>query len=68
MYRGSNMDPTHYDKIADALIQFHSKLPEPAVLEWEIGKYQCHDVKVAIDILLKNIDVLANIDAKGYLR
>ena len=62
------MDPAHYDKIADALMQFHSKLPETAHLEWEIAKYQSRDVKLSIEILLKNIDVLANIDAKGYLR
>jgi len=65
---GRIMDPIHYDKIADKLIQFHSKLPDTQDLELYSAKSDVVGVKIAIAELLTLIDDMANRDEKGWIR
>ena len=62
------MDAIHYDKIADKLIQFHSKLPDTVDLESNHAIYTVEYMKRAIDALLQNIDSMAKLDENGWLR
>lgn len=62
------MDASHYDKIADKLIQFNSKLGDELSLEWEIARFQTHQAKKLIEQLLKVVDDLAWLDERGFLR
>ena len=62
------MDATHYDKIADKLIQFHSKLPEDIDLTTYMAKMKVHFMKRRIEQLLKNIDEMATMDERGWIR
>jgi archaellum component FlaC len=62
------MDAIHYDKIADKLIQFHSKLPDTADLELYDAKSTVEGMKIMIEKMLKLVDDMANRDEKGWLR
>ena len=62
------MDAYHYDKIADKLIQFHSKLPRWQELEHEMTKHHVRDTKILIESLLSHIDVMSKMDDKGWIR
>jgi archaellum component FlaC len=62
------MDASHYDKIADKLIQFHSKLPQDVDLESRHAKCQVENMKYVIASMLRKIDELANSDERGWLR
>ncbi len=62
------MDAIHYDKIADKLIQFHSKLPEIIDLESIKAKDQVQSMKATVALLLNRIDELANADERGWIR
>ena len=62
------MEPTHYDKIADKLIQFHSKLPQEADLEFKLASMEVKEMKVLIEYLLKRIDSMARKDENGWIR
>jgi len=62
------MDAIHYDKIADKLIQFHSKILEWEFIEHEMTKHHVRDTKILIDSLLNHIDIMAKMDAKGWIR
>ena len=62
------MDAIHYDKIADKLIQFHSKLPEIIDLESIKAKDQVQTMKATVALLLNRIDELANADERGWIR
>ena len=62
------MDAIHYDKIADKLIQFHSKLPDINDLELYSAKSDVEGMKFMIASMLKLIDDLANRDEKGWIR
>ena len=62
------MDPIHYDKIADKLIQFHSKLPDNADLENYDARIAVRMMKTRIAELLLEIDIMANRDNKGWIR
>lgn len=65
---GRIMDAIHYDKIADKLIQFHSKLPEIIDLESIKAKNQVQNMKATIALLLNRIDELAQADERGWIR
>jgi len=65
---GRIMDAIHYDKIADKLIQFHSKLPEYVDLEDSYARIQIENMKVMISNMLREIDNLAIRDEKGFIR
>tara|TARA_B100000459_G_scaffold99303_1_gene56639 strand:+ start:1236 stop:1424 length:189 start_codon:yes stop_codon:yes gene_type:complete len=62
------MDAIHYDKIADKLINFHSKLPQLINLQSEYAVSLNRNAKERIEGLLKIIDELAKADAQGWIR
>ena len=65
---GRIMDAIHYDKIADKLIQFHSKLPQDIDLEDHNAKMRIKRMKSILDMMLTEIDTLANADERGWIR
>ncbi len=65
---GRIMDPIHYDKIADKLIQFNSKLPQSVDLESLNAKCQVENMKYMIESMLRKIDELAQADERGWIR
>ena len=62
------MDAIHYDKIADKLINFHSKLPQEVDLEFKDAINETKNMKVVIAGLLKMIDDMARKDENGWIR
>lgn len=62
------MDATHYDKIADKLIQFRCKLPQKEDLEFTESKVVIKKLKLMIDDLMEYIDTVAHLDDKGWFR
>jgi len=62
------MDAIHYDKIADKLINFHSKLPQEVDLELKDAINDTKNMKVVIAGLLKMIDNMAKKDQNGWIR
>ena len=62
------MDATHYDKIADKLIQFHSKLPDNGDLVDFGAKMKVRMIKETIALLLERIDEMANADERGWIK
>lgn len=62
------MDPVHYEKIADALMQFRGKLPKDGTLSDKKSEFTVDQLKIYIDGLLKNIDVYADLDTRGWIR
>jgi len=65
---GRIMDPIHYDKIADKLIQFNSKLPQEVDLELGHAEFLVMQMKRSIEEMLYKIERIANLDANGWLR
>ena len=65
---GRIMDPIHYDKIADKLIQFRSKLSTFGYLENVKAQWTIDHMTNMIDALLVNIDSMAKADEKGFIR
>ena len=62
------MDAIHYDKIADKLINFYSKLPQEVDLELKDAINDTKNMKVVIAGLLKMIDNMAKKDQNGWIR
>lgn len=62
------MDAIHYDKIADKLIQFHSKLPQEVDLEFKDAINEVQNMKVMISNMLREIDAMARKDESGWIR
>jgi len=62
------MDAHHYDKIADKLIQFNSKLPLECDLESDHSIFLVKQMKRSIEEMLYKIERIANIDIEGWLR
>jgi len=62
------MDAIHYDKIADKLIQFHSKLPNILDLEDKSARLNVQALKKQIAQLLCDIDIMAAMDNDGWIR
>ncbi len=62
------MDAIHYDKIADKLVNFHSKLPDDVDLECIHAKDWIKEMKTMIESMLIAIDNLAIRDDKGFVR
>jgi hypothetical protein len=65
---GRIMDAIHYDKIADKLIQFHSKLPMSDDLQDIHAQDWVLEMKDLIEKMLTAVDNLAIRDEKGFLR
>jgi hypothetical protein len=62
------MDAIHYDKIADKLTQFHSKLPHEVDLQHGHSVFLVQQMKRHIEELLYKIERMANLDDNGWLR
>ena len=62
------MDAYHYDKIADKLVQFNSKLPETKNLENNHAIFLIEPMKRYIEEMLYKIDGLAKMDENGWIR
>ena len=62
------MDAIHYDKIADKLVNFHSRLPNVGDLEDETAKKHVTELKNLIYLLLGTIDSHASLDDQGWIR
>ena len=62
------MDAIHYDKIADKLVNFHSKLPQEVDLEDYDARIAVARMKKQISELLLEIDIMAHRDEKGWIR
>lgn len=62
------MDPTHYDKIADKLMQFRTKIPKNNTLSDHKARMTCDDLKIKIDALLMFIDEFAKLDEAGWIK
>lgn len=62
------MDPAHFEKIADQLMQFRGKLPDVITLQDPTAVVLVDDMKLRIDLMLQDIDRLANVDQKGWIR
>lgn len=65
---GRIMDAIHYDKIADKLIQFNSKLPQSVDLENNNAVFLVEQMKRYIEEMLYKIERLANMDDNGWIR
>ena len=64
----NNMDPIHYEKIADKLMQFRGKLPKDDHLSDQFAKKQVEDMRSDIDAFLFYLDRFAQMDAQGVIR
>jgi len=64
----NNMDPIHYEKIADKLMQFRGKIPKDETLGDPEAKMICDAVKNRIDLLLMRIDEMSRLDNSGWIR
>jgi uncharacterized protein YdcH (DUF465 family) len=62
------MDAIHYDKIADKLVNFHSKLPDIEDLEDKSAKLNVTALKKQVLQLLCDIDIMAAMDNDGWIR
>jgi len=63
-----NMDPIHYEKIADKLMQFRGKIPKNETLHDHQARMLCDEVKIKIDSMLMLIDEYAKLDDAGWIR
>ena len=62
------MDPTHYEKIADKLMQFRGKIPKDATIMDPTSQMILDELKYKIDTLLKSIDYVSELDEAGWIR
>jgi len=62
------MDPAHFDKIADKLMQFRTKIPINNTLADHKARMTCDDLKIKIDALLMFIDEFAKLDEAGWIK
>jgi len=62
------MDPIHYEKIADKLMQFRGKIPKDTHLQDAFAKKQVEDLKSDIEAFLFYLDRFAKMDAAGLIR
>ena len=62
------MDPTHYEKIADKLMQFRGKLPKDYHLSTEYGQNRTDEMKQLIEHLLNELTQYSRADELGWIR
>lgn len=62
------MDPIHYAKIADKLMQFRGKLPKDYHIDDEHAKAVLDNMKDLIEHMLNELDQLARLDDLGMIR
>ena len=64
----NNMDPIHYEKIADKLMQFRGKLPKDYHLSDDHAKSITENMKDLIEHMLNELDQYARLDELGMIR
>lgn len=64
----NNMDPIHYEKIADKLMQFRGKLPKEYHLSTDYAHKRTEEMKELIDHLLNELTQYARADDMGWIR
>lgn len=64
----NNMDPIHYEKIADKLMQFRGKLPKEYHLSTIYAQKRTKEMKELIDNLLNELEQYARADDMGWIR
>lgn len=62
------MEPVHYDRIADKIVQFRSKIPLTADLNDPVAIAMATRMRTKLDLLLKDIDDFAWYDERGWIR
>ena len=62
------MDATHYEKIADKLMQFRGKMAKDYHLQTKFGQQATDNIKEKLQILLECIDWYARLDDAGLIR
>jgi len=62
------MDATHYEKIADKLMQFRGKLPDVITLKSNDARMMVELLKNSLDSVLSDIDAYAAVDEEGWIR
>ena len=65
---GSNMDPTHHEKIVDKLMQYRGKIPKNQVLGDRKAMWTCDQMKNYIDELILEIDAFAKCFEQELIR
>ena len=68
MARGSNMDPTHHEKIVDKLMQYRGKIPQAYHMDDDYARYCLNVLKHRIDKLIICIDRIAKLEDKGLIK
>ena len=56
---GSNMDPTHHEKIVDKLMQYRGKIPKDGHLSDQKAKWTTYAMRKEIDLLIDSIESFA---------
>jgi hypothetical protein len=62
------MDPSHYEKIADRLMQFRGKIPKAYYLSDKHAQSIVDNMQELIDHMLNEIDQLARMDDLGLIQ
>jgi hypothetical protein len=62
------MDPIHYEKIADKLMQFRGKLAKDSHLADKFARRRTENMRNDIDAFLFYLDEYAQMDANGVIR
>jgi len=65
---GSNMDPTHHEKIVDKLMQYRGKIPKTGQLADKKAQWTCEDLRNHIDYLIDSIDAFAKVCEQGLIQ
>ena len=65
---GSNMDPTHHEKIVDKLMQYRGKIPKDGQLGDIKAQFTCQAMRIKIDNLIQDIECFANCYQKELIR
>jgi hypothetical protein len=68
MARGSNMDPTHHEKIVDKLMQYRGKIPKVGHLTDKVAQDQAYMLRMNLDYLIQRINEYAEADARGWIQ
>ena len=61
------MDPIHYEKIADKLMQFRGKLPKDSHTSTAWAESKVDNMKIHIDAFLIVLDRFAKWDEQGLI-
>jgi len=62
------MEPIHYEKIADKLMQFRGKMPDTHILTGTLARIHNEKLKKQIDEMLVQIDYHAEMNRRGLIR